>query len=84
MQGWYFQGSLTTYPYSLPINWFVLSTPITLDSGQLAEYETVAEGFGFLPNARPVQPLDGRQLNQIDNDVNLKGHINPVANFSFT
>lgn len=83
MQGWYYQGSLTTFPYSTPVNWFVLSTPITLSSSQLAEYQAVASGFGFLPNARSTQPLDGRQLNQIDNDVNLKGHMSALANFAF-
>ena len=37
MQGWFFQGSLITKPFSQPINWFVFATPITLDSQQLQQ-----------------------------------------------
>ncbi|MBV8486790.1 MAG: substrate-binding domain-containing protein [Planctomycetaceae bacterium] len=55
-RGWYFRGSLTTPPLSRPVNWLVFQTPITLDAKQLADYENVARGAGFLPNARPVKP----------------------------
>jgi carbonic anhydrase len=72
-RGWFYQGSLTTPPLSLPVNWFVYATPITLDAKQLAEYGAVASGSGFLPNARPVQPLDGRIVNEINYDVNFTG-----------
>jgi carbonic anhydrase len=82
MQGWYFQGSLTSSPYSLPINWFVLATPITLDATQLAEYQAVANAGSYLPNARAVQPLDGRQLNEIDNYVNFQGQQITGVNFT--
>ncbi len=68
-QGWFYEGSLTTPPLSQPVNWFVFATPITLDSAQLKEYEQVAGPEGFLPNARPSQPLDGRILNEINYDV---------------
>jgi carbonic anhydrase len=81
LDGWYFQGSLTTPPLSRPVYWFVLKTPITLDAGQLAEYQTVATDGGFLPNARPIQPQDGRRLNEIDNDVSFQN--GPVANVNF-
>jgi len=60
-QGWYFHGSLTTPPLSRTVNWFVFQTPITLDAKQLAEYEQVASGAGFLPNARPIRPLKPSQ-----------------------
>ncbi len=60
-QGWYFHGSLTTPPLSRTVNWFVFQTPITLDAKQLAEYERVASGAGFLPNARPIRPLKPSQ-----------------------
>ncbi len=71
--GWFYRGSLTTPPLSQAVNWFIYKTPITLDSAQLGQYESVASQGGFFPNARPVQPLDGRVLNRVDNDVNFTG-----------
>ncbi len=71
--GWFYRGSLTTPPLSQPVNWFVYKTPITLDAAQLGQYEAIASGSGFLPNARPVQPLDGRVLNENDFYVNFTG-----------
>ena len=71
--GWFYTGSLTTPPLSQPVNWFVFKNPITLDAAQLGKYELVASQGGFLPNARPLQPLDGRVVNQYDNDVNFDG-----------
>jgi len=82
MQGWFYEGSLTTPALSQPVNWFVLSTPITLDSAQLKQYEAVASGAGFLPNARPVQPLDGRQVNQFNFDVNFQNQSVVALNFT--
>lgn len=72
-QGYFYQGSLTTPPLSGPINWFVFATPITIDYAQLKQYEAVADAAGFLPNNRPVQPLDGRRLNEFDVDVAFTG-----------
>jgi carbonic anhydrase len=79
--GWFYEGSLTTPPLSQPVNWFVYATPITLDAKQLAQYEAVASGSGFLPNARPGQPLDGRQLNEIDYDVTFQNTSLTDLNF---
>ena len=81
MQGWFYQGSFTTPPLSQPVNWLVFSTPITLDAQQLAQYEQVADGSEFLPNARAIQPLDGRRLNEFNYDVNVQDQ--PVAGLDF-
>jgi carbonic anhydrase len=62
----------------------VLSQPITLDSAQLKQYEAVASGAGFLPNARPIRPLDGRQVNQFNFDVNFQNSSVAGPNFSLT
>jgi len=80
-QGWYYEGSLTTPPLSEVVNWFVYSTPITLSPAQLKQYEAVASSDGFLPNARPIQPTDGRQLNEIDYDVNFQNQSFVNMNF---
>jgi len=74
-QGYYYQGSLTTPPLSQVVNWLVFATPITLDAAQLAQSEAVANAAGFLPNARPRQPLDGRQLNEVDIDLNVQNSM---------
>ncbi len=65
MQGWFYPGSLTTPPLSTPVSWFVFSTPIELDQAELNEYEAYASSVGFLPNARPVQDLEGRTFNDL-------------------
>jgi carbonic anhydrase len=81
-QGWYYVGSLTTPPLSQPVYWLVYKTPITLGIHQLAKYQAVASAGGFLPNNRPIQPVFGRQLNEIDNQVNYLGGT--MSNVNFT
>jgi carbonic anhydrase len=83
LQGWFYSGSLTTPPLSQTVNWLVLSTPITLDYAQLKQYEAVANGAGFLPNNRAVQPTDGRQVNQFNIDVAYAGATVGGADFTF-
>ena len=79
--GWFFAGSLTAPPLSGALNWLVLKTPITLDAEQLRQYEAVAAGAGFLPNARPVQPRDGRVVNRFGVNVAYEG--SPVRGVDF-
>ena len=83
MEGWFYEGSLTTPPLSQVVNWLVLATPITLNYTQLVQYEEVASGSGFLPGARPIQPLDGRQVNEFNIDVNFQSQPITGADFSF-
>lgn len=83
-RGWFYQGSLTTPPLSQPVYWYVFQQPITLDARQLQQYEQVAAGSNFLPNARPVQPLDGRRLNEVDYDVNFQNTSVVGMNFDLT
>lgn len=82
LQGWFYQGSLTTPPMSQPVNFFVLSTPMTMDFQQLKQYEAIAGGSGFLPNNRPIQPLDGRQVNQFTYNVDFQGPSMVGLNFT--
>jgi carbonic anhydrase len=81
LSGWFYEGSLTTPALSQPVNWVVFSTPITLDFAQLVQYEKVASGSSFLPNSRPVQPLDGRQVNEFNFDVNFQNQTVAGLNF---
>jgi carbonic anhydrase len=83
LEGWFYAGSLTTPPLAQTVNFLVLSTPITLDHEQLVQYEKVAGDSGFLLNNRPIQPTDGRQMNQFNIDVDFRGQSLGGNNFSF-
>lgn len=52
-----FTGSLTTPPCSEGVRWQVLKTPVELSKGQLAAFSKL-----YKMNARPVQPLNGREV----------------------
>ena len=52
-----YNGSLTTPPCSEIVRWLVLDTPVTLSSEQIEAFAAIHE-----MNARPVQPLNGRDL----------------------
>ncbi len=52
-----YNGSLTTPPCSEIVRWLVLDTPISLSSEQIEAFAAIHE-----MNARPVQPLNGRDL----------------------
>jgi carbonic anhydrase len=82
MQGWFYQGSLTTGAFAGPLNWFVFQKPITLDLNQFKTYETFAKAEGFYPNARATQPLNGRMLNMFNHQVYFNGVSQTAENFS--
>lgn len=52
-----YSGSLTTPPCSQDVRWLLLETPQTISE---AQFESFASLFEF--NARPVQPLNNRDL----------------------
>jgi carbonic anhydrase len=52
-----FTGSLTTPPCSEGVTWFVLKQPSHLSSSQINQF-----GRRYAMNARPVQPLNGREI----------------------
>jgi carbonic anhydrase len=52
-----FTGSLTTPPCSEGVTWYVLRRPVQLSSEQVAAFAKV-----YPLNARPIQPLNGREL----------------------
>jgi carbonic anhydrase len=53
---WY-EGSLTTPPCSEGVEWFVMTAPIRLSSGQIKAFRDIIRG-----NNRPTQPLNGRGI----------------------
>lgn len=52
-----FPGSLTTPPCSEEVRWQVLKTPVEISGAQLAAFRKL-----YKMNARPVQPLNDRQV----------------------
>lgn len=56
---WAFEGSLTTPPCSEEVQWHVLKEPVEMSKEQLAAFKKL-----YPMNARPVQPLNGRTLQE--------------------
>ena len=57
-KGYYmFPGSLTTPPCTENVTWYVLKTPTQISADEIARF-----GKLYPMNARPVQPLNGRDL----------------------
>ena len=54
-----YQGSLTTPPCSQNVKWIVLKNPITASQAQIDAFTNI-----FQVNARPVQDLNGRIIQQ--------------------
>jgi hypothetical protein len=56
-KGYYtFAGSLTT-PCSENVTWYVLKTPVQVAAGEIARFAR-----SYPMNARPVQPINGRDI----------------------
>lgn len=56
--GYYtFSGSLTTPPCTEGVTWYVLKDPVFLSADQVAAFAKI-----YPMNARPVQPLNGREI----------------------
>lgn len=56
---YHYQGSLTTPPCSEGVNWYVFQTPIQMSTSQIEQFHQLYDH-----NARPVQPLNNRQIQQ--------------------
>ena len=54
-----FPGSLTTPPCSEGVTWLVMAKPMTLSKEQIAKFAAI-----YPNNARPVQPLNGRVVQE--------------------
>ena len=57
-----YPGSLTTPPCTEGVAWHVLAQPIEMSAAQVNRFLRVLDRSCCLQNARPTQPLGGRQL----------------------
>ena len=54
-----FNGSLTTPPCSEGVKWYIVKKTLTLSAQQIQSFKKI-----FKQNARPIQPLNGRVVEQ--------------------
>ncbi|WP_052055247.1 carbonic anhydrase family protein [Myxosarcina sp. GI1] len=71
--GWFYNGSLTTPPFSENVNWFVFEESIELSSEQMDVFEDFLESVDLEFNNRDLQPLNGRQFNEVNYQVQVTG-----------
>ncbi|WP_252502799.1 carbonic anhydrase [Sporosarcina sp. Marseille-Q4943] len=58
---YYYNGSLTTPPCSEKVKWIVFEEPIEMSKEQIQAYQ-----LNFPENQRPVQPLNEREIIEVD------------------
>jgi len=63
---YHYEGSLTTPPCTEAVKWILLTNPVQISFNQLNEYKhaltTLPQTYKSLTNNRPIQPLNGRQV----------------------
>ena len=69
--GWFYSGSLTTPPFSEDVNWFVFEESIEVSSEQMDVFEDFLESADLESNNRELQPLNGRQFNELNYQVQV-------------
>jgi carbonic anhydrase len=85
--GYFYEGSLTTPPGTSGVNWFVFTTPVVISKAQVDAYRAAANDTDpandFSPGNRPIQPLNGRQFNQLNYEVSVAANTTTVTGLDF-
>ena len=71
--GWFYNGSLTTEAFSENVNWFVFEESIELSSEQMDVFEDYLESVDLESNNLDLQPLNGRQFNELNHQIQVVG-----------
>ncbi len=66
---YYYMGSLTTPPATEGVKWFVMEKPIEVSAAQVEQFSKY-----YSMNARPVQPLNGREIVYISHGSLSQSH----------
>lgn len=82
--GWYYSGSLTTPPFSEDVNWFVFEESIEVSPEQMDVFEDFLESADLESNNRELQPLNGRQFNELNYQVLIDDESITDLNFGNT
>ena len=82
--GWFYSGSLTTPPFSEDVNWFVFEESIEVSSEQMDVFEDFLESADLESNNRELQPLNGRQFNELNYQVQVSDESITDLNFGNT
>ena len=72
--GWFYNGSLTTPPFSEGVNWFVFEESIEVSSEQIDVFQDFLESVDLESNNRDLQPLNGRQFNELNYQIQVTGN----------
>lgn len=72
--GWFYNGSLTTPPFSEDVNWFVFEESIEISSEQMDVFQDFLESVDLESNNRDLQPLNGRQFNELNYQIQVTDH----------
>ena len=71
--GWFYNGSLTTPSFSENVNWFVFEESIEFSSEQMDVFEDYLESVDLESNNLDLQPLNGRQFNELNYQIQVTG-----------
>ena len=69
--GRFYNGSLTTPPYSENVNWFVFEEPIKVSSEQIDIYRDFLTRANVVTNNRDLQDVNGRQFNELNHQIEV-------------
>lgn len=69
--GRFYNGSLTTPPFSENVNWFVFEEPIKVSPEQIQIYRDFLTNANVVYNNRDLQPVNGRQFNELNHQVEV-------------
>ncbi len=82
--GSYYNGSLTTPPFSEGLNWFLYEGAIEVSPEQLEIFQDFLASVDLESNNRELQPLNGRQFNEINTQLTLGEESITDLNFGNT
>ncbi|MGB3403202.1 MAG: carbonic anhydrase family protein [Microcoleaceae cyanobacterium] len=69
--GRFYNGSLTTPPFTENVNWFVFEKPIEVSSEQIEIYQDFLASANVESNNRDLQPVNGRQFNEVNYQIQV-------------